>query len=141
MLSVRHPSAFNSIVTVGVAKLDKSSNCRAPSSAFTSQSFFSSFFIFDRAESTQGRVSSLRIVEAFDLIKDISPGFVSCPAATAADAVAFHPREEAFHHRVVVALPRPAHAAFDAVVREQPLELLSRTLAALVTVISWRAGN
>lgn len=92
-------------------------------------------------------MSPLRIVEAFDVIKDISPCFITRPVVAAADPIVFHPREEAFHHGVVVTLPRTAHAAFDAVVREEPLELLCRILGGFNRSsqhsITWRScdGN
>ena len=78
---------------------------------------------------------SFRIVEPLDVIKDINSCFIARAVSASADSIVLHPREEALHDGVVVALAQATHAAFDAVVSQQLLELLTRVLAALVAMM------
>ena len=80
-------------------------------------------------------MSSSRVVEPFDVIIDISSCFVARPISASADSVVFHSREEALHNGIIVTLAGTAHAALDAVLNKQLLELLTRVLAALVAMM------
>ena len=73
-------------------------------------------------------------MEPLDAIKDISSCYITGPISASADSIVFHSREEALHHRVMVALAEATHAALDAMVGQQFLELLTRILAVVVTM-------
>jgi hypothetical protein len=85
-------------------------------------------------------VPSFRIAEPLDVIKDIGSCFVARPVSASTDSILLHPREEALHNRIVVALARTVHAVFDAVVGQQLLELLTSILASLDSLmfVKWR---
>ena len=89
------------------------------------------FLELDRAEITQCRVPSPRVVEAFDVVEHVRPGIVSRPVELARDALGFQRREEALHRRIVPDVARSAHRAGDTVLSQQFLEVLAGILAAL----------
>lgn len=60
-------------------------------------------------------MAPLSIVETFDVIKDIRPGFVSRKVATEVHPLSLHYAEEALDNSIIVAVSPPAHAAFDAI--------------------------
>ena len=78
---------------------------------------------------------SSRIVEPFDVIKDISSCLITRPISMSTGSIIFHSREEALHDGIVVALALTAHAALDTVIRKQLLELLTSVLATLVAMM------
>ena len=86
------------------------------------------------------RVSTLRIVEAFDVVEHIGSGLVSGSVHSACCSLGFERGEEALHRRVVPDVARPAHRADDTVVRHQPLELFAGVLAATVGMMQQGIG-
>ena len=78
-------------------------------------------------------MASPLVIEHFD---EVEQGHLRVAAALEVlTLLAFHSREEAFHHRVVVTIPAPAHAAGDAMIGEDGLVILARVRAALVRVM------
>jgi hypothetical protein len=81
-----------------------------------------------------------RVVEAVDVIEHIGPGLVPRAIELPRDLFALERREEAFHRGVVTAVAGLVHRAGNFVVGQQPLELLSGILAALVRVMQHGTG-
>ena len=71
-----------------------------------------------------------RVVEALDVVEHICSGLVPDEIDFALGALGFQRREEALHRRVVPDIAGSAHAANDAAVGHQALELLAGVLAA-----------
>lgn len=92
------------------------------------------------AEIAQGRVPACGIVEALDVIENVSLRVVVRAICLPADPFGLHRREEALHRRIVPDVARSAHRAGDAIVGYQPLKLLARVLAALVRVMQQGIG-
>src|SRR4051794_622570 len=76
-----------------------------------------------------------RIVEPLDIVEHIRPGLVSGAIYFASGPLGLQRREEALHRRIVPDVAGSAHAADDAAVDHQPLELLAGVLAALIGVM------
>ena len=70
------------------------------------------------------------VVESFDVVEHVGPGGVPRTVDLSADPFGFQRREEAFHGGVVPYVSGTAHRTVDAVIDHQPLELLTRILAA-----------
>ena len=68
------------------------------------------------------------VVKAFDVIKDVGACLVAGVVLAPVTSLDRHRGEEAFHHGVVPDIPRAAHAARDAELREHALELLAAVL-------------
>lgn len=79
-----------------------------------------------------------RIVEPFHVIEHIGTGFVTRDIVFAARPFGLQRREEAPHGSVVPAVAAAPHAADNAVVAQQALEILAGVLAALVRVLHQR---
>src|SRR5437588_11846849 len=77
-------------------------------------------------------MTTSRVVEPFDVIEDVRASFVSCAIPAAIHALNLERGEEAFHRRIVPAITATAHAATNAMLSQQSLELLRRVLAALI---------
>src|SRR3977135_1439299 len=92
-------------------------------------------FELNRAEISDRRMTPDRIVEPLDIVEHIRPGLVSGVIDFARGALGLQRREEALHRGVVPHIAGPAHAANDAAVGHQPLELLAGVLAALIGVM------
>ena len=75
------------------------------------------------------------IVEALDVIEDVTASLVACAVAPSVNSLDLQTREEALHGRVVPDVPGTAHAALDTVVRKQQLIEFVRVLGALVRVL------
>ena len=54
-------------------------------------------------------VLAFRVVEHFDVIEHVLPGFLACFIGAAPDALTLERGEEAFSHRAVMAVAAPAH--------------------------------
>jgi hypothetical protein len=85
-------------------------------------------------------MSSLRVVEHFDVVEDIGPCLLVGVVDPTLDPLPLQQLEEALDDGVVVTVAPPAHAADDPVHREKLLPLLAGKLTALVGVQqqSWR---
>ena len=68
------------------------------------------------------------VVEPLDVVKDIGPSFVSGFVLGAKHSFNLQRREEALHRRIVPALAAPTHAAGDALIGQQALEVLAGVL-------------
>ena len=68
------------------------------------------------------------VVEPFNVVKDIGPGFVPSPVLGAKHSFDLQCREETLHRRIVPALTAPAHAAGDALIDQQALEVFTGVL-------------
>lgn len=79
-------------------------------------------------------MTSGRVVEPLNIIEDIGLGLVPGAIDFANDALGL----EAFHRGIVPNVSRAAHAADDAVVSHQLLELLAGILAPLIRVMQQR---
>ena len=77
-------------------------------------------------------VTSPRVVEQLDVIEDIRPAFIVRGVDPTLDALPLEQLEEALGDGVVVAIAATAHAADDAVSREEGLPLMAGELAALI---------
>ena len=73
-------------------------------------------------------MTSGRIVEPLDVVEHIRPGLVPGAIDFAGGAFGLQRREEALHRRVVPDIAGSAHAANDAAVGHQLLELLAGVL-------------
>jgi len=81
-------------------------------------------------------VTAFGVVETLDVVKHICLGFfASFVDPSAVDSLCLQGRKEALHGRVVPDLSSATHAAGDALLHEQSLELITRVLAALVRVV------
>ena len=90
-----------------------------------------SFELYRR--SAAGRpVTPLGVVEHLDVVEDIGSCVVAGRIGLAANALALEQLEEAFGHRVVVAVAAPAHAADQLVIAQEGLPLMPGELTALV---------
>jgi hypothetical protein len=69
-----------------------------------------------------------RVVTSFDVVEHIGSCLVSGPVGFAFRPFGLERREEALHRRVVPDITGTAHAADDAVVGHQTLELLAGVL-------------
>ena len=63
------------------------------------------------------------VVEPLNVIKDIRPGFVPRLVPGSEHSFDLQRREETSYRRIVPALSTPAHAAGDALIDQQALEL------------------
>src|ERR1700694_1018749 len=90
-------------------------------------------FVRRRTDLPDRRVAAPLVIEHFDVGEQLPLGF-----ATAVEAIGelrLDGREATFHHRVVVAVAAPAHAAHDAARLEDVLIVLARVRRALVGVM------
>ena len=72
-------------------------------------------------------------IEHFDVVEHLH---LRCAAALEPVCdFTLHAREDAFHHRIVIAVATPAHATRDAGRVEDPLGVLARVRAAMVGVM------
>ena len=67
-------------------------------------------------------MSAFRVVEKFDVVKDVAPCFFSIGVDFPANPLALEQLEEALCHGIVVAVSPPAHAG-DQIVRLQECEV------------------
>ncbi len=63
------------------------------------------------------------IVKAFNELKDVGPGFVTCTIMPTMNAFPFERREKAFGDGVVPHIARATHAARDANLVQEALKL------------------
>ena len=68
------------------------------------------------------------VVEPLNVVKDIRPGFVPRLVPGAQHSFDLQRREETLHRGIVPALSAPAHAAGDALIDQQALEVLAGVL-------------
>ena len=80
-------------------------------------------------------MTSDHVVEALDVVEHICLGLVPGSIGFAGRALGLQRREEALHGCTVPYISRSAHAANDAAVGHQSLELLAAILAALIGVM------
>ena len=80
------------------------------------------------------------VVEPFNVVKYICTSFVSGFVPGAKHSFNLQRREEALHRRIVPALSASAHAAGDALIGQQALEVFAGVLAALVGVVHQLCG-
>ena len=83
-----------------------------------------------RADLPERRVPPFLVAEHFVVVEELHLRLAV--TAEPLPQLALHRREEALHHRVVVAVALPAHAAHDALRFEDFLVVLARVRAALV---------
>src|ERR1700742_2487521 len=86
-------------------------------------------------------MASVPIVEPLHVIEHICLGLSSARVDLPMYAFGLKRREEALHGRVVPNITGLAHAALDALLDKQSLELLARILAALVRVMQELPGS
>ena len=65
------------------------------------------------------------VVEPLNIVKEVCTGFVSGFVPGAEHSFNLQRGEEALHRRIVPALSAPAHAAGDALIDQQALEVLA----------------
>ena len=80
-------------------------------------------------------MSPLPVVEQFDVFEQLVAGLSSGTPPAGIDQFDFEGGEKAFRHRVVPAIAFTAHAALDAVYRQQLLILVAGVLAAAIRVM------
>ena len=93
-----------------------------------------------KTQVTQCRVSSKQIIEPFNVVERVGPGFNERSIVRAVRSFHLERGEEALHRRVVPAVPAATRAAGDTVISQQPLELLASVLAAVVSGAARLAG-
>ena len=72
------------------------------------------------------------IIEQLNVIKDIAPGFISGCIDFPFDPFPLQQLEKAFSHSIVMAVSSPAHTAFQAMIFQESLPVLTGVLATLV---------
>ena len=80
-------------------------------------------------------MSPLPVVEQLDVFEQLVAGLSSGTPPAGIDQFDFEGGEKAFRHRVVPAIAFTAHAALDAVYRQQLLILVAGVLAAAIRVM------
>ncbi len=80
------------------------------------------------------------VVEALDVIEHIGLGLIPCPVCFARGSLCLERGEEALHRRIVPDVARAAHAAGDAVVGDEALELFAGVLATAIGMMQQRIG-
>lgn len=80
------------------------------------------------------------VLKALDLIGHARPGFVVCPVDLPRRALGRHRREEALTAALSQTLSERAYRTSEALVRDQPLELVAGVLAAASGVMQQRVG-
>ncbi len=83
-------------------------------------------------------MSPLAVVEQFDVFEQLVAGLSSVTPPALMDQFNFESGEKTFRHRVVPAIAFTAHAALDAMYRQQLLILVAGVLAAAVRVMCRR---
>src|SRR5690606_15315978 len=91
-------------------------------------------FKLDRREPAGVSVTPHRVVEHLDVLEHVLAGGVAARIDSASNALALEQLEEALGHRVVVAVPTPAHARHQTVSLQEGLPVVTAVLAALVRV-------
>jgi hypothetical protein len=76
-------------------------------------------FVSRGTDLTQRRMTTPLVIEHFDVVEQLHLGFAA--VVEVLSELELHGGEETLHHRVVIAVAAPAHAAGDAVGREPPL--------------------
>ena len=66
-------------------------------------------FELKRGALAEGRVTTVGVVKAFDVIKEYEPGDSMSRSNGSAEAFGFECGKEAFHHRIVVRIGAAAH--------------------------------
>ena len=74
-------------------------------------------------------MSPLAVVKQFDIFEQLVAGLSSGTPATLLDQFDFERGEKTFRHRIVPAIAFTAHAALDAVCRQQLLILVAGVLS------------
>ena len=95
--------------------------------------FVRSPFIRRRADLADRRMSTPLVIEHLDIGEQLPFGLAA--AVEAIGELRLHGREEALHHRIVVAVAAAAHATDDAVLSEEDLIIFARVRAALLGVM------
>ena len=71
---------------------------------------------------------TLGVVEPLNIVKDICTGFIPRLVPGAKHSFNLQRREETLHRRIVPALTAPTHAAGDALIDQQALEVFAGVL-------------
>ena len=82
------------------------------------------------------RMPPLAIVENFNVLKNISSGFSSCPIVLTMDSLSFKQGKKTFHHGIIVAIPNSTHAAHDPLVLEDLLKFGAGILTSSIGVMN-----
>ena len=85
-------------------------------------------------------MTTLRIVEAFDVIEHVGSCLVSRPIRFARCSFGLERREEALHCGIVPDVAGSAHRTDDTVIGHQLLELLAALLSAAIEVVQQCIG-
>src|SRR6185312_3708758 len=80
-------------------------------------------------------MSPRRVVEALDVVEDIRPCFFTSPVDLASGSLGFQAAKEALHCRVVPNFTGPAHAASNALLSQETLEVLTGVLTTLIRMV------
>jgi len=83
-------------------------------------------------------VATLRVVEHFDIVEHILPGFFPAVVDLAPDPLALEQLEKALRDSVVVAASATAHACPQVVSLQEILPVVAAELAALIRMHSHR---
>ena len=75
---------------------------------------------------------SLTVIEPFDVIKNVGSGRFPGEIPWASDPFTFEPSEEAFHRRIIEAIPFRTQRALDPVLTPQRLKSVAGVLASAV---------
>src|SRR6185312_9917256 len=86
-------------------------------------------------------MSPRRVVEALDVVEDIRPCFFSSPVDLASGSLGFQAAKEALHCRVVPNFTGPAHAASNALLSQETLEVLTGVLGGFNRSSQHRVGE
>ena len=79
---------------------------------------------------------TLTIIENLNVVEHIGSGFRPSLIMPTMNPLSFEKGKETFHHRVIIAIPCPAHAACDPVVPQKILELVAGILTAAIGVMN-----
>ena len=78
----------------------------------------------------------MSVIKHFDVVEHIGPGLRPCLIVTPMDPFPFEQGEETFCHGVIVTIPSPTHAARDALIPKQFLEIAAGILTATIGVMN-----
>src|SRR5690625_3336046 len=90
--------------------------------------------LFGRWVAPGGRMQSARVVETGDVIVDVGSRLPMVAVDRCPDPLALEAAEEALHRGIVPAVPTPAHALGDAVIRQERAKGGAGVLPALIGV-------
>ena len=86
------------------------------------------------------RMSTLAIIENFDVVKHSSPRFRPCLIGLSMNPLPFEQGKETFRYRIIVTISRPTHTAFYPLVPQKFLEIMAGILTPPIRMMNKTRG-